>query len=118
MSDFKDRSALDKSLEEGLSAHIKLVQEKYAGGHGKECFITEGFSKMGTGCSCCKLELGTWSERMTEMLGGVQASQSYESMGKRVEGIKRWWDLTEQFLRENSSKLGESALEILAASQK
>jgi predicted O-methyltransferase YrrM len=109
---------LDKSLEEGLLAHIKLVEERYEGGSGVEEYISEGFDKMGTGCYCCKLELGTWSERMTEMLESVQASQSYVSMGQRVEGIKRWWDLTEEFLRDNSSKLGDGVLKILAASQK
>merc|ERR1719428_774317 len=118
VNDFADRSALDKSLQEGLLAHVELVQEKYAGGQGTEPFITEGFNKMGTGCSCCKLELGTWSERMTEMLEGVQASQSYESVGKRVEEIKHWWGLTEVFLQQNSTPLGESVLKIIAETQK
>merc|ERR1712039_638545 len=116
--DFADRAALDKSLEEGLLAHIKLVEERYEGGLGTEQFITEGFGKMGTGCSCCKLELGTWSERMEEMLDGVKASQSYESVGKRVDEIKRWWDLTEKFLQQNSTPLGEAVVKILAETQK
>jgi len=118
VGDFADRGAIDKSLEEGLLAHIALVNAKYEGGQGMEKFITEGFSKMGTGCSCCKLELGTWSERMMEMLDGVQASQSYESVGKRVEGIKRWWGLTEAFLQQNSTPLGEAVLKIIAETQK
>lgn len=116
--DFADRAALDKSLEEGLLEHIKLMDERYDGGQGTEQFITEGFSKMGTGCSCCKLELGTWSERMDEMLDGVKASQSYESVGKRVDEIKRWWDLTEKFLQQNSTPLGEAVVKILAETQK
>merc|ERR1712137_1468989 len=118
LNDFADRGALDQSLQEGLLAHVELVQEKYAGGQGTEPFISEGFNKMGTGCSCCKLELGTWSERMTEMLEGVQASQSYESVGKRVEEIKHWWDLTESFLQQNSNRLGEAVLKIIAETQK
>jgi len=118
VGDFADRSALDKSLEEGLLAHIALVKGKYAGGQGVEMFITEGFNKIGTGSSCCKLELGTWSERMMEMLDGVQASQSYESVGKRIEGIKRWWGLTEAFLQQNSTTLGEAALKIIAETQR
>jgi hypothetical protein len=81
VGDFENRAAMDDSLERALKVHIDLVNERYEGGVGTECFITEGFDKKGTGCSCCKLELGTWSERMTEMLDGVQASQSYESVG-------------------------------------
>jgi len=57
-------------------------------------------------------------ERMMEMLDGVQASQSYESVGKRVEGIKRWWGLTEAFLQQNSTTLGEAALKIIAETQR
>jgi len=118
LSDFADRGALDKSLQQGLLTHVELVQEKYAGGQGAEIFITEGFNKMGTGCSCCKLELGTWSERMMEMLEGVQASQSYESVGKRVEEIKHWWGITEVFLQQNSTPLGEAVLKVIAETQK
>jgi len=116
--DFKNRAALDASLEAGLRAHMQLVNEKYDGGVGKESFITTGFDAKGTGCSCCKLELGTWSERMEEMLDGVQASQSYESVVKRVEDIKRWWDLTHEFLEQNSNQLGQAVLKILAETQK
>lgn len=119
LSDFgENREALDASLEAGLKAHIQLVEEKYNGGWGTECFITEGFDKKGTGCSNCKLELGTWAERMEEMLDGVQASQSYESVGKRVTEIKRWWDLTESFLKQNSTQLGEAVLKILEKMQR
>jgi predicted O-methyltransferase YrrM len=118
LDDFGDRPALDASLEAGLQAHMALVAERYAGGVGTECFITEGFSKKGTGCACCKLELGTWSERMEEMLDGVQASQSYESVNSRVGNIKRWWDLTQSFLEQNSSQLGEAVLKVLAETQK
>jgi len=119
LGDFEgNREALDASLEAGLKAHIQLVEEKYNGGRGTECFITEGFDKKGTGCSCCKLELGTWAERMEEMLDGVQSSQSYESVGKRVTEIKRWWDLTENFLKQNSTQLGEAVLKILEMMQR
>jgi len=119
LNDFKDRAALDASLEAGLLAHVELVNsDKYNGGEGTECYITEGFDKKGTGCACCKLELGTWSERLEEMLEGVQASQSYESVGKRVMEIKRWWDLTNSFLEKNSTNLGDAVLKILAETQK
>jgi 3-dehydroquinate synthase len=118
VSDFENREALDKSLEAGLVAHIKLVMDKYDGGEGTECFITEGFDKKGTGCVSCKLELGTWSERMEEMLDGVQASQSYESVVKRVQDIQRWWDLTQNFLEQNSTQLGEAVLRVLAETRK
>jgi len=113
-----DRGAMDRSLEAGLKAHIELVAEKYGGGEGTELFITEGFDKKGTGCGSSKLELGTWSERMEEMLDGVQASQSYESVVKRVTEIKRWWDLTQKFLQQNCTQLGEAVLKILAETQK
>jgi len=118
LKDFGDRAALDGSLEAGLEAHIKLVSKNYSGGEGTECYITEGFDKKGTGCACSKLELGTWSERMEEMLDGVQASQSYESVGKRVAEIKRWWELTQTFLEQNSTQLGEAVLKVLAETQK
>merc|ERR1719428_2488339 len=55
---------------------------------------------------------------MMEMLEGVQASQSYESVGKRVEEIKHWWGLTETFLQQNSTPLGEAVVKILAETQK
>merc|ERR1719361_1894791 len=55
---------------------------------------------------------------MMEMLDGVQAPQSYESVVKRIEGIKRWWSLTEDFLQQNSTPLGEAVLKIIAETQK
>lgn len=114
LDDFKDRDALDASLEDALLAHIKLVNEKFEGGQGVECYITEGFDKKGTGCSTCKLEMGTWSERMGEMLDGVAASQSYEAVVDRVTQIKRWWDLTQSFAEANSTRLGEGVVKLLA----
>lgn len=109
---------MDKSLEEGLLAHIAICKERYEGGEGTEPFISEGFAKLGTGANTSKLELGTWSERLQEMLEGVQESQSYESVVKRIEGIKRWWNLSEAFLQQNSTSLGEAALKILAETEK
>merc|ERR1712166_317522 len=53
-----------------------------------------------------KLELGTWSERMDEMLSHVNDSKSSDSMNKRVDEIKHWWGLTLEFLEKNSSSLG------------
>jgi len=118
VNDFKDRAALDASLEAGLKAHTTLVADSYNGGLGTECFITEGFDKKGVGSSCSKLELGTWAERMEEMLAGVKASQSYESVVNRVAEIERWWDLTHKFLEQNSTQLGEAVLKVLAETKK
>merc|ERR1712070_828986 len=118
LDDFDGRKALDASLQAGLEAHIKLVNERYNGGVGTECYISEGFDSRGTGCAACKLESGTWSERMEEMLDGVQASQSYESVNRRVVEIKKWWDLTESFLEQNCNQLGEAVTKILAETQK
>jgi len=118
IDDFKDRAALDASLEAGLKAHQQLMNDKYEGGVGTECYISEGFDSRGTGCAACKLESGTWSERMEEMLDGVQASQSYESVVNRIEEIKRGWGLTHNFLEQNSNQLGKAALKILAETQK
>jgi len=95
-------------------AHIKLVNEKYEGGEGVECFITEGFDKKGTGCSTCMLEMGTWSDRMGEMLDNVAASQSYEAVVSRVAQIKRWWDVTQSFAEANSTRLGDGVVKLLA----
>merc|ERR1719265_777650 len=52
------------------------------------------------------------------MFDGVQASQSYESVNKRVSSMKRWWDLTQGFLEQNSSQLGEAVLKVLKETQK
>jgi len=65
-----------------------------------------------------KLELGTWSERMDEMLSHVKDSKSSDSMNKRVDEIKHWWGLTLEFLEKNSSSLGAAVTKILSESEK
>merc|ERR1711988_1096469 len=46
------------------------------------------------------------------------ASQSYETMNKRIVEIKKWWELTQSFLEQNSSPLGEAVVKVLAETQK
>jgi len=65
-----------------------------------------------------KLELGTWSERMEEMLSEVGDSKNSDSMRKRVGEIKQWWSLTQSFLEKNSTPLGAAVLKILAETEK
>merc|ERR1719213_1308371 len=103
---------MDASLEAALEEHIKLCDEKHSGGEGVEMYISEGFDQKGVGEVQSKLELGTWSERMEEMLDSVMASQSYGSVVRRVTDIKRWWDLTNAFLEQNSASLGDAVLKV------
>jgi predicted O-methyltransferase YrrM len=117
INNFKDREAMDASLEAALEEHIQLVDEKHSGGEGVEMYISEGFDQKGVGEVCSKLELGTWSERMEEMLDGVMASQSYGSVVRRLTEIRRWWDLTGSFLEQNSTQLGEAVLQVLEKTQ-
>jgi len=65
-----------------------------------------------------KLELGTWSERMQEMLSQVGESKNSETVCKRVDEVKRWWGLTESFLEKNSTHLGAAVLKILEETDK
>jgi len=65
-----------------------------------------------------KLELGTWSERMEEMLSEVGNSKSSDSMVQRVEEIKSWWSLTQSFIEKNSTPVGAAVLKILAETEK
>jgi len=65
-----------------------------------------------------KLELGTWSERMEEMLSEVGDSKNSDSMRTRVGEIKRWWGLTQSFLEKHSTPLGAAVLKILAETEK
>jgi len=108
-----DRAALDASLEAGLKAHVELVSKLSAdGGIGKECYITEGF---GRNSEVSKLELGTWAERLAEMIGEFKGAQSFVSVNKKATEILKWWDLTAAFLEQNSSPLPASVARILKA---
>merc|ERR1712023_510346 len=62
-----------------------------------------------------KLELGTWAERLSEMVGEMKESQSFETVKAKVSQITRWWDLTADFLEKNSTKLGPAVQDVLKA---
>merc|ERR1719408_905096 len=85
-----------------------------SGGVGTEPFITEGFHRNRKVVS--KLELGTWAERMSEMVGEMKDCQSFETVKAKVSQITRWWDLTSDFLEKNSTKLGAAVQKVLKAS--
>jgi len=65
-----------------------------------------------------KLEVGTWSERMEEMLSEVGGSKSSDSMVKRVAEIQKWWGLTQSFVEKHSTPVGAAVLKILAETEK
>jgi len=112
------REKLDQSLKEALGAHndyvMKEVGDKYGHGYGvgQSPFITLGLHR--TSDASNKLELGTWSERLTELHTEVQESQSFQAVDEKVAGIKRWWDMCGEYMDAHSSPLGETAISILA----
>jgi predicted O-methyltransferase YrrM len=112
VKDFASRADMDASLERGLDVHRKLMAME-GGGVGTEPFITDGFHRERKVLS--KLELGTWAERLSEMVGEMKHSQSFETVKAKVSQITRWWDLTAEFLEKNSTKLGPAVQEVLKA---
>merc|ERR1711937_224232 len=112
LSDFASRADMDASLERALQVHKNLMAME-GGGVGKEPFITDGFHRERKVVS--KLELGTWAERMSEMLDEMKGSQSFETVKTKVNQITRWWDLTADFLEKNSTKLGDAVQKVLKA---
>ena len=62
-----------------------------------------------------KLELGTWAERLSEMVDEMKDSQSFETVKAKVGQITRWWDLTAEYLEKNSTKLGDAVQKVLKA---
>jgi 3-dehydroquinate synthase len=112
VNDFASRAEMDASLERGLKVHQKLMAAE-GGGVGKEPFITDGFHRQRKVLS--KLELGTWAERLSEMVGEMKDSQSFETVKAKVSQITRWWDLTAEFLEKNSTKLGDAVQKVLKA---
>merc|ERR1719408_1050155 len=64
-----------------------------------------------------KLELGTWAERLSEMVDEMKDSQSFETVKAKVAQIMRWWDLTGDFLEKNSTKLGDAVQKVLKATE-
>merc|ERR1712134_248243 len=98
--------------ERALQVHKNLMTME-GGGVGKEPFITDGFHRDRKVLS--KLELGTWAERLSEMVDEMKDSQSFETVKAKVAQITRWWDLTAEFLEKNSTKLGDAVQKILKA---
>jgi predicted O-methyltransferase YrrM len=111
--DFASRADLDASLEAALDLHRQLMAAE-GGGVGTEPYITDGFNR--TRKTVSKLELGTWAERMTEMLEEMKDSQSFETVKTKVAQITRWWDLTAEYLEKNSTKLGDAVQKVIKAS--
>merc|ERR1719388_621678 len=62
-----------------------------------------------------KLELGTWAERLSEMVEETKDCHSSETVKAKVAQITRWWDLTAEYLEKNSTKLGDAVQKILKA---
>merc|ERR1719281_1298185 len=113
VNNFKSRAEMDASLESALDLHRQLMASE-GGGVGKEPFITDGFHRNRKVVS--KLELGTWAERLSEMVEEMKDSQSFETVKTKVAQITRWWDLTADFLEKNSTKLGDAVQKVLKAS--
>ena len=111
ISDFGSREAMDASLESALEFHKELMQSQ-GGGEGKECNITEGFHR---NAKVSKLELGTWAERLEEVVSEMGDSQSFVTVKKKAAQITQWWDLSAKFMEQCSTPLAESVLKILKA---
>jgi len=89
-----------------------MAQE--GGGVGTGAFITDGFHRNRKALS--KLELGTWAERLSEMVDDMKDIQTFETVKAKVAQISRWWDLTGEFLEKNSTKLGDAVQKVIQAS--
>merc|ERR1719486_1756304 len=103
---------MDRSLEAALEVHRTLMRLE-GGGIGKEPHITDGFHRNRKVLS--KLELGTWAERLSEMVAEMGESQSFETVKGKVGQITRWWDLTAEYLEKNSTSLGDAVQKVLKA---
>merc|ERR1712118_271485 len=112
VKDFASRAEMDASLESALELHRNLMASE-GGGVGKDPFITDGFTRNRKVVS--KLELGTWAERLSEMVEETKDCHSFESVKAKVAQITRWWDLTAEYLEKNSTKLGDAVQKILKA---
>jgi 3-dehydroquinate synthetase/transketolase/predicted O-methyltransferase YrrM len=112
VKDFKSRAEMDASLASALELHRSLMRLE-GGGVGKEPFITDGFHRNRKASS--KLELGTWAERLSEMVAEMGESQSFETVKGKVGQITRWWDLTAEYLEKNSTSLGDAVQKVLKA---
>merc|ERR1719310_2099793 len=112
VSDFKSRAEMDASLASALDLHRQLMASE-GGGVGKDPFITDGFTRNRKVVS--KLELGTWAERLSEMVEETKDCHSFETVKAKVAQITRWWDLTAEYLEKNSTKLGDAVQKVLKA---
>merc|ERR1719310_1324711 len=112
VNNFKSRAEMDASLESALDLHRQLMASE-GGGVGKDPHITDGFHRNRKVVS--KLELGTWAERLSEMVSETAGSQSFETVKSKVRQITSWWDLTAEFLEKNSTKLGAAVQKVLKA---
>merc|ERR1719159_226329 len=91
VKDFASRAEMDASLESALELHRNLMRLE-GGGVGMEPHITDGFHRNRKVVS--KLELGTWAERLSEMVSETAGSQSFETVKSKVRQITSWWVLT------------------------
>ena len=98
-------------LESALEFHKELMSGQ-GGGEGKECNITEGFHR---NAKVSKLELGTWAERLEEVVSEMGDSQSFVTVKKKAAQITQWWDLSAKFMEQCSTPLAEPVLKILKA---
>jgi len=115
---FGGREGLDASLEAGLNEHAKFCKETYANaGLGEDTLITIGAAHLCALCSTSKLELGTWGERLVELAEEIGKSHSFVEVTEKVQGIARWWDLSSQYMQNNSTPLGKAVQNILAAQE-
>merc|ERR1719408_276720 len=72
LNNFKSRAEMDASLEAALDLHRQLMASE-GGGIGTKPYITDGFTRNRKVVS--KLELGTWAERLSEMVDETKDSQ-------------------------------------------
>merc|ERR1719197_519744 len=83
------------------------------GGVGTDPYITDGFHRQRKAVS--KLELGTYAEVLSEMVGDMKDIQTFETVRTKAAQITRWLDLSSEFLQENSTKLGEAVQKVIQA---
>merc|ERR1719316_1042084 len=72
VKDFASRAEMDASLESALELHRNLMRLE-GGDVGMEPHLTDGFHR--TRKVVSKLELGTWAERLSEMVSETAGSQ-------------------------------------------
>ena len=60
----------------------------------------------------CKLELGTWAERLGELVEGIAAAGTLDAARGQAAEVLRWLDLQASFVQESSSPLGPAAASV------